>query len=418
MKSKVSSAILLGLIAFSTYSCMYAIRKPFSAFLYDETLLGWNIKNWMVLAQLLGYTLSKFTGIRWIGKLNRTTRRLQLITMLFIAAMALWIIPFCDPMFWPILMLVNGFPLGMVWGIVFSYVEGRDLTEFIGAILACTFVFTSGFVKFLTLSMSEYFQMSGVHATATISALSCVLACFFSFFLEKIPGPTEDETKRHAPRIELSLKDQKRFFLENLRFLVPAIFIYMILTFLRDFRDNFFAELLNYSHSFDGATIAKYETIITLVLLSGIPLISKIRNHLIAIQLTFITALFGGILNLLSYGLYTSNYISGSLLVLSSGLGLYAGYILINISIMNRIVGYHQKPGNCGFLMYAADSSGYLVSLLVMGIALFQQEISMPWFEIYEKMLIAGSLSIVIIAIYPILFIQKLTYTLKSKTKK
>jgi hypothetical protein len=31
--------------------------------------------------------------------------------------------------------------LGMLWGVVFSYVEGRKTTDFIGAALAVSFIF-------------------------------------------------------------------------------------------------------------------------------------------------------------------------------------------------------------------------------------------------------------------------------------
>jgi len=33
-------------------------------------------------------------------------------------------------------LFLNGFPLGMIWGLVFSYVEGRRTTELMAAILS------------------------------------------------------------------------------------------------------------------------------------------------------------------------------------------------------------------------------------------------------------------------------------------
>ncbi len=402
MKSKVITAILLGLVAFATYSCMYAIRKPFAGFIYAETLWGWNIKSWMVMAQLLGYTLSKFFGIGWIGQLKRSNRRSQLITLLFSASIPLWLLPFTPLSIWPLLMFANGFPLGIVWGIVFSYVEGRDLTEFIGAMLACTFVFSSGFVKYAALELQDHFQMPAVNAAATLSAIACILASIVSYFLDKTPKPTPEETLRNAPRIELNKLERKTFFKENIQFLIPAILIYAVLTFLRDFRDNFNAELLAESHHYSGKNIAQYETLITLILLAGIPFISLIKNHLKAIQLTFVIAACGGLLNLITLYLYKNHNLSGSYLVLLSGLGMYAGYILINISIMNRIIGFRNTPGNCGFLMYSADSTGYLASIIVMSIALFQNKSAVQWLPIFEQLLTWGSIAVLLISLLPI----------------
>ena len=47
--------------------------------------------------------------------------------------------------FWAL--LFNGFPLGMLWGVLFSYVEGRRATDFIGASLAVSFIFGPGLAK-------------------------------------------------------------------------------------------------------------------------------------------------------------------------------------------------------------------------------------------------------------------------------
>jgi hypothetical protein len=46
-----------------------------------------------------------------------------------------------------ILFLVNGLPLGLIWGIVFSFLEGRRNTEILGAMMASSFIFASGIVK-------------------------------------------------------------------------------------------------------------------------------------------------------------------------------------------------------------------------------------------------------------------------------
>ncbi|MFX7854064.1 DUF5690 family protein, partial [Acinetobacter baumannii] len=44
-------------------------------------------------------------------------------------------------------MFLNGLPLGLIWGLVFSYVEGRRTSEVIGAILCASFILSSGVVK-------------------------------------------------------------------------------------------------------------------------------------------------------------------------------------------------------------------------------------------------------------------------------
>ena len=52
--------------AFSCYFCMYAFRKPYTAIGYEsyDSLWGLDYKIALILAQLFGYTLSKFLGIK------------------------------------------------------------------------------------------------------------------------------------------------------------------------------------------------------------------------------------------------------------------------------------------------------------------------------------------------------------------
>jgi hypothetical protein len=48
------------LAAFGAYACMYGFRKPFTAAGFG----GAETKAWLVTAQVIGYMLSKFIGIK------------------------------------------------------------------------------------------------------------------------------------------------------------------------------------------------------------------------------------------------------------------------------------------------------------------------------------------------------------------
>ena len=126
---------------------MYALRKPFTASNYEDILVwGYHYKVVLVLAQTLGYMFSKFIGIRLIsdkmGKKEPFLCCLVCCWLGFLVGFAL--VPAPYNLFF---LFLNGLPLGMIWGLVFSYLEGRKNTEFMGAILAVTFIFSSGWVK-------------------------------------------------------------------------------------------------------------------------------------------------------------------------------------------------------------------------------------------------------------------------------
>jgi len=81
---------------------------------------------------MLGYLLAKFYGIKYISELQRTGRGKIILTLTGIAWLS-WLLFALVPMPYNVIFLfVNGFPLGMLWGVVFSYVEGRRSTDFIG----------------------------------------------------------------------------------------------------------------------------------------------------------------------------------------------------------------------------------------------------------------------------------------------
>ena len=118
-------------------------RKNQSTFGLEPTIWGIQYKDALVISQVLGYASSKFYGIRFISELKKTGRGKIILLMVLIAWLSLLLFAIV-PSPWNILfMFINGFPLGMIWGIVFSYVEGRKATDFIGATLAVSFIFSS-----------------------------------------------------------------------------------------------------------------------------------------------------------------------------------------------------------------------------------------------------------------------------------
>ena len=140
--------LLAALSAFCVYTCMYAFRKPFTAAGFDG-LWFWGIdyKIWLVIAQTMGYTISKFAGIRFIAEMKNEKRATGIIKLVFIAWIALFFFAITPPPYNIIFLLLNGIPLGVIYGLVFSYLEGRKTTELLGAVLATSFIFASGFTQ-------------------------------------------------------------------------------------------------------------------------------------------------------------------------------------------------------------------------------------------------------------------------------
>jgi hypothetical protein len=119
--------------AFLAYCSIYGFRKPFTAASFDgREFSGIHYKILLVVAQVAGYALSKFIGIGVIAGLGVQHRARLLMGVALFAEIAL--LGFATtPYPWNILwMFMNGLPLGMAWGLVFSYLEGRRATDILG----------------------------------------------------------------------------------------------------------------------------------------------------------------------------------------------------------------------------------------------------------------------------------------------
>ena len=76
--------------AFGTYFCMYAFRKPFTAGTYEGiTFAGIAFKTVLIAAQVAGYTVSKFIGIKVVSEMPAHRRALTIIGLIGIAELAL-----------------------------------------------------------------------------------------------------------------------------------------------------------------------------------------------------------------------------------------------------------------------------------------------------------------------------------------
>jgi Family of unknown function (DUF5690) len=145
---KATSVLQSAIIAFLAYSAVYAFRKPFTAGSYNDLQYGGiTYQTLLIITQVIGYMLSKFAGIKFIAGMGRTGRWKSIALLMGIAWCCLLVFAIIPPPFGVIPLFVNGFVLGFLWGIVFSYIEGRTATDFMGTVMAVSFIFAGGFTR-------------------------------------------------------------------------------------------------------------------------------------------------------------------------------------------------------------------------------------------------------------------------------
>jgi MFS family permease len=402
-------AVYASLICFLTYASVYAFRKPFTvgAFLDGPTLFGLAFKDAVVISQVLGYMFSKFYGIKFIAELKHVGRGKIILLLVGISWLSMLLFAIVPTPYSVIFLFTNGFPLGIIWGIVFSFVEGRKATDFIGAALAVSFIFSSGFVKSVAKSLQINFAITDWWVPFITGAVFIIPLILLIWLLEKIPPPSETDIQLRVTRLPLDKASRKHFFNSFKPGLIIMIVIYVFLTVFRDIRDNFAADIwkeLGYGNQ--PSVFTNTEIPITLLVLLLIGSMILIKNNRKAFQITQYIILFGFLLAGLSSLLFIQGILSPFLWMTLVGLGLYIGYIPFNCILFDRLIATFRITGNVGFLMYLADSFGYLgsVSVILMKTVF---KLNLKWSVLYSHGVVGLSVLGVIGALMSISYFNK-----------
>ena len=353
-----------GLAGFCAYFSMYAFRKPFTAATFDA-VPGWTFtldyKIALVLAQVAGYALSKLIGIKVISELSPARRGgaiLILIGLSWLALVAFAVIP--AP--WNVAMLFfNGLPLGMIWGLVFGYMEGRRVSEALGAILCASFILSSGIVK----SVGSWL-MTSAHVTefwmpAAAGAAFFPLLLVSVWLLGQLPPPSPADEAQRVRRAPMNGAERGAFLAAYWPGVTLLTVAYILLTAFRDFRDNFAAEIwtaLGYGR--ESGVFAQSELPVAVIALAALAAVMAVRDNLKALLVIHAIVVAGFLLLGASAWAFEAHLISPLAFMIAAGAGLYMAYTPFNAVLFDRLVAVSGRIANAGFLIYVADASGYL----------------------------------------------------------
>ena len=360
--------VYVSLSSFIVYSCMYGFRKPFTAASFNGyTLFGISYKVVLVISQVLGYMLGKFYGIRFIASLDPAKRASTIIKLIVTAWIALLFFAVVPAPYNFIFLFINGFPLAMVWGLVFGFLEGRKVTEIMGAVLATSFIFASGLAKTAGKWITVDLKISEWWMPFAAGALFILPLLVSTWLLRQTPPPTQEDIAARTIRKPMD-KQERSAFLKRFGFaLAPVIVAYVMLTILRDFSEDFANELwVETGYQNNAGIFAQTSTIISLVVLAAIGGFFLIKNNYRAFQLNNLIIIFGFLLAAFSTVIFHLRMISPVIWIVCAASGLYLGYVPYNCFYFERMLAAYKVPGNVGFIMYIADAFGYLGTVLVL----------------------------------------------------
>jgi len=360
-------SVFAAVAAFGTYTSMYAFRKAFAAGTFTgHQYLHIDYKVWLVIAQVIGYTFSKFYGIKFIAEVNHKNRARYILTLIGIAWAALLAFAFV-PAPWNIVFLfVNGFPLGLIWGLVFAYLEGRRSTEFMAAVLSISLIFASGFVKTVGRTLLTVFHVNEFYMPFLTGAVFALPLLLFVFCLELMPAPTVQDKQLRSERTPMNATERRQFIMRFLPGIFLTLIIYVLLTVMRDVRDNFEVEIWAGLGIRSNSIYTSIDSLISLIVLVAMSLLILVKKNLMAFRIIHLLIIAGCVLVGTSTFMFTHKMINPVSWMTMAGLGLYLGYVPYNAIFFERMIATFKYKSNVGFIMYVADAAGYLGSISVL----------------------------------------------------
>ncbi|MDR3695936.1 DUF5690 family protein [Mucilaginibacter sp.] len=360
-------SLMAAISAFGAYTSMYAFRKAFTAGTFTgQQYFHVDYKVWLVIAQVIGYTLSKFYGIKFIAELKPEQRAKSILLLIGTAWLVLLFFAIVPAPYNIVFLFINGFPLGLIWGLVFSYLEGRKSTEFMAGVLSISLIFASGFVKTVARTLMGSFHISEFTMPFITGALFVIPLLLFVLMLELMPPPTAEDVKLRTKRAPMDATERKHFLQRFLPGIILTLVIYVLLTIMRDVRDNFEVEIWASLGVKDNTIYTKIDTIISVLVLVAISLLILVKQNLKAFRIIHIMIISGCLLIGIGTILFGLGLIGPMVWMTMAGLGLYLGYVPYNAVFFERLLATYHYKGNVGFLIYVADSIGYLGSVSVL----------------------------------------------------
>src|SRR5262245_5383650 len=242
-------------VAFCTYFCMYAFRKPFDAAKFyevgaDGQILrepvfdadgkpvmekrtvdgverevqktnpvamkypgtGIDLKTMCVISQILGYCLSKYLGTKICSEVAGHRRAWLLIGLIVFAECALFVFANLPPPLKPLAMFCNGLPLGMVWGICVRYLEGRRASEVMVAGLSCSYIIagaaTRDIARDVVMGQWGVSETWMPFVTGLLFLGPFVLAVLL---LNQLPPPSLVDVASRAERVNMDGRQRRAF---------------------------------------------------------------------------------------------------------------------------------------------------------------------------------------------------------------
>eukprot|EP01062_Namystynia_karyoxenos_P055706 TRINITY_DN4676_c0_g1_i2.p1 TRINITY_DN4676_c0_g1~~TRINITY_DN4676_c0_g1_i2.p1 ORF type:complete len:601 (+),score=181.92 TRINITY_DN4676_c0_g1_i2:82-1803(+) len=377
-------SLAAALAAFGGQTLWHMLRTPWRSASYkrDEKVLGVEYKDALVITWTLAYFLGKVVSAPLLGGLRRH-RRLPLLLLCacvnLVAMAAFAILPQGEGSQWADYarmgaLALSSFPLTFTRCTVFRYLEGRDYTDFLGAVMSGGIIIGPGAAKSAGSLVTDL-GVSEETMPIVVGGCAFPLLLLDAFLLDALPEPSVSERSRRGDRPPMTGKEQWAFFSSYWPGLVALMLSCMTITALRDFRDAFLPDMWQEMNDGDSMPSALYtitEVIISVVVLSSVALVSLVEDNRVgfAIILGYCTAgcaLLAAIQ--FAAGELWESRTGQAVWITATGVGIFYAYVPLSAVVYDRLIGALGEQATSVFIISLSDALGYCGSV---GLLLFR----------------------------------------------
>ena len=322
----------------------------------------------------LGYVIGKFVGI-FVVPTIAPSHRFPLLLSLPVISTTVWLLLALlhdtGPSTVFLCFFVSAMPLSMAWSLLYRYLEGRNHSDVLGAILSASIIIGSAIAK--TIGGSLVSAGLSIYWMPFVASLIYLIPFLgFAFLVQATPEPSATERRKMNSRYPLSQSEKFEFFRRHWIGLVSMTLGYMLLTSARDYRDTFTVDI------FEELSGEEEESVSDLVFLLDVPVGIFVCGVLV--MLTFIEdnaknvlcehgIMFGGYFLLIFFQLlFSANIVGNSAWYMGIGVGTYLAYTPVAAMFYDRIGGAlpaAELVGTATFMIQLSDFSGYIGTVLL-----------------------------------------------------
>lgn len=352
--------------ALLSYSLVYALRKPFTAASFENAeFFDLDYKVVVTISQILGYVISKFIGIKLISELKSEERFKFILTSVLLAEASLILFGLLSTPFNVAAMFLNGLSLGCMWGVIFSFIEGRRVTDILASLLGVSMVISSGTAKSVGLYVTNHLHVSEFWMPALIGAVALPLLLLLGWVLNKLPEPNKEDIAMKSERETLNGKQRWELFKNFMPFLSMLFIANIAIVVLRDIKEDFLVNIIDVS-AYSPWLFAQIDSVVTLIILGIFGLMVLVKDNLKALSVLFGLIIAGMVvMSVVSFG-QQQFQLSPVMWLFIQSLCLYIAYLTFQTIFFDRFIACFRIRGNVGFFIVTTDFLGYTGTVLVL----------------------------------------------------